>query len=320
MYDGILGILVPLEIIRVFKEKSIIPERPIIVANFTNEEGFRFKPLMSGSGVLSGDFDIGDVYKDKDSKGKSFKEELEKIGYLGSEENRLDKAHAFIELHQEQGPILDLEKTPIGVVAGILGLTWLTVTLEGRTDNSGPTPMYARKDTLASAAKMIAFAEGFASEISKNAIVTIGKIINEPNDINAVPGLTQFSLDIRDIDIEARIKGVEKLKEKLKEMAKDYRVKITFELEWEMDATIFSSNLNNIVREAIAYHDYPSREIVSGAGHISTNMNNLCPTAMVFVPSINGVSHSPEEKTNWEDIEKSVHILTYIMKKIAEIK
>src|SRR5699024_208360 len=125
-----------------------------------------------------------------------------------------------------------IEKTPIGVVEGILGLTWLTVTLEGRTDNSGPTPMYARKDTLTTAAKMISFAEQFASEISEDAIITVGKIINEPNNINAVPGLTKFTLDIRDINDKTRINGVNELIEKLREIARNSKVKITFELEW----------------------------------------------------------------------------------------
>lgn len=318
IYDGILGILIPLEIIRVFKEKSLIPEKPIIVGNFTNEEGFRFKPLMSGSGVLSGDFDIESVYKERDSDGKSFKEELEKIGYLGARENRLDKAEAFIELHQEQGPILDLKKTPIGVVEGILGLTWLTVTLEGRTDNSGPTPMYARQDTLTTAAKMITFAEEFASEISEHGIITVGQIINEPNNINAVPGLTKLTLDIREINDELRIDAVKELKEKLREIAVDSKVKISFEIDWELNSTIFSSELNEAVRNAVDYYEYPSKEMVSGAGHISTYMNNICPTTMIFVPSINGISHSPAEKTEWEDIEKSAEVLIYVVKKIAK--
>ncbi|AMQ08650.1 hypothetical protein AZE41_18930 [Sporosarcina psychrophila] len=317
-FDGTIGLLSALEVVRVFNENSINSKRAIEIVNFTNEEGIRFYPLMVGSGVLSGDFDIESVYEEKDKDNKRFIDELKAIGYLGEKNNRLKEAEAYIELHIEQGPVLFEEKIPIGVVEGIMGLTWLDVTITGRSDNSGPTPMYVRKDALCTAAKMVLTIQDSAKDIGERSITTVGKFNVSPDSVNTVPGEVRFSVDIRDIDTHRKNKGVQLVIDRLKKIAREDDMQINIDEEWSMDSIVFSEKITEDIAKAASYYGYPQKHVVSGAGHMTTYMNKVCPTAMIFVPSIEGKSHCPEEESDWEDINKGGNVLLDVVRNLAE--
>jgi beta-ureidopropionase / N-carbamoyl-L-amino-acid hydrolase len=320
LYDGVLGIISGLEVIQTLSDLSITTRRPIEIGNFTNEEGVRFESLMGGSGVLSNDYDLNSIYGEEDSNGKTFLSELDRIGYLGRKENRLKAAEAFIELHIEQGPILDSEKIPIGVVEGILGFTWLTVTITGETNTSGPTPMYLRKDALTSVSKMIVEIEKLASNIGERSITTVGVVEVKPGQVNSIPGEVKFTVDIRDEDPVKQKAGVQMIKDCIRTIAEKDKVNFNIEEKKTFEPVNFSPRVIDALVESANELGYSSKMMISGAGHISTYMNNFCPTAMIFVPSIGGLSHLPSEKTDWDDIEKGVSVLLNAVLKLAEVQ
>ena len=207
-FDGVLGVLLALEVVQTLNDNGIETERPLEIVNFTNEEGARFEPPMLGSGAIAGVFDQEYVYSRKDADGYSFLEELERIGYKGEEENRLGDFHSFLELHIEQGPILEDENKQIGVVEGVQGISWLEVTLTGEADHAGPTPMHLRKDALMAAAEIMNQLE---KEIATTDVtVTVGKISVSPNSVNCVPGEAHFTVDIRSADDHLRKEAFER--------------------------------------------------------------------------------------------------------------
>ncbi|WP_161493852.1 M20 family metallo-hydrolase [Virgibacillus necropolis] len=310
-FDGVMGILAALEVVRVLNDYSIKTKRPIEIVNFTNEEGIRFKNLMTGSGVLSQDYDIESVYNEKDAHGKTFLDELKAINYLGKKEHRLLEAKAFVELHIEQGPILDSEKISIGAVEGTLGANWLQVKVVGEESNSGPTPMYVRKDPLISTAKLILEINKLVKEIGERAIITIGDVKVKPGNINTVPGEVTFLVDVRGENEKENNLGVELVIEKLKTIAKEYEVQIEFKTLRSAEPAVFSPEIVDTIFSAADKLGYSVKRMVSGAGHNSSFMNNICPTAMIFVPSVDGKSHNPKELTRWTDIEKGANTLLY---------
>lgn len=316
-YDGVLGIISGLEVIHSLSDLSITTRRPIEIANFTNEEGVRFASLMGGSGVLSNDYKPNAIYAEKDEDGKTFLHELVSIGYLGDKKNRLKTAEAFIELHIEQGPILDSEETSIGIVEGILGFTWLEVTITGETNTSGPTPMHLRKDALSSTVKMIAEIKELASAVSERFIVTVGTVDVKPGLVNAIPGKVKFTIDIRDEDPQKQKDGEQMIKKCIKMIAESDDVDFKIAELKSFNPVCFSGKVIDTLNESVDELGYSSKRMISGAGHISTYMNNLCPTAMLFVPSVGGISHSPSEKTEWKDIERGANVLLHAVLKLA---
>ncbi|MFC2948100.1 M20 family metallo-hydrolase [Virgibacillus sediminis] len=317
-FDGVLGIVCGLEVLETLIENEITTTRPIEVVNFTNEEGVRFPPLMAGSGLISGDYELDEIYKQSDEKGTNFLDELKAIGYLGHEKNRLKEAEAFIELHIEQGPILDKETIPLGIVEGIIGFSWHEVTVIGEAQNSGPTPMSFRKDALSTTAKMISAIQNSAVEISDQSMTTVGKITAEPGDINTIPGKVIFTADIRAEESQKLDDGVRLIKNKLKEIAYDEGLEITINEIKTMRPIQFDPNIIGVLIDSAEELNYKFKRMVSGAAHIASLMNNFCPTAMVFVPSIDGNSHSPKERTDWIDIEKAANLLLSSLIKIDE--
>lgn len=318
IFDGTLGIVSALEVIQTLSDNSIVTKRSIEIVNFTNEEGMRFDSPMLGSGVLSGDYHIKDVYAEVDATGKAFVDELKMIGYLGSSKNRLLEAEAFLELHIEQGPILDRKNVSIGVVESMLGFTWMEVKITGEVNNSGPTPMEMRKDSLCSAAKMILEIQKSAKKIGKRSITTVGKIEAEPGYINAIPGKVTFWVDVRAEDLERQIFGVKLILERIHQIAEEDGVEVQIRSIKSIDPVHFSGHIVHAIEQSAKTLGYPTKRIVSGAGHISTFMNRLCPTAMIFVPSVEGKSHCPDENTKWEDIEKGANVLLYTIEKLAQ--
>ncbi|WP_188624541.1 Zn-dependent hydrolase [Caldalkalibacillus thermarum] len=317
-YDGVLGVLSALEVIRVLNEHNIETERPIEIVNFTNEEGARFEPPMLGSGGLANIFDEQYVFNREDRQGRRFKDELARIGYAGKKENRAKQIYCFIELHVEQGSVLHREQVSIGAVEGIQGMTWLEVRVTGEADHAGPTPMSMRKDALVAAAKMITAIEQVADEVGSGVTTTVGRLAVEPNVVNCVPGQVVFSVDIRHFDDATRRQTVHLVQEKISTIAVMAGVDIEINNLWETESTHFAQEIVDLVMQGAEQYGYSARRIVSGAGHDAKYINAIAPAGMIFVPSINGKSHCPEELTLMEDIEKGANVLLYVTHQLAQ--
>lgn len=307
-YDGILGVLSALEIVRTLDDLNIKTERPIEIVNFTNEEGARFLPPMLGSGAVTDIFSANFISSIKDSSGKYFTEELEKIGYKGKAENRLKDIFCFIELHIEQGPILELNKTSIGAVTSIQGLSCFEVTLRGETSHAGTTPMENRIDVIKTGAKMIHEIYSF-NESAPNTLFTVGKIEGYPNVTNSVAKKITFSVDIRHPQDDVRVLAEQDIKKILALIAKQNNVEMNVKQINDLKAEPFSQELIKLVEQKARKRNYSVQRLVSGAGHDSKYMNSIAPTTMIFIPSIGGVSHCEAEHSKTEDIEKGAQIL-----------
>ncbi|MFD1707019.1 Zn-dependent hydrolase [Siminovitchia sediminis] len=312
-FDGTLGVLAALEAVETIKEKGIKPLRSIEIVSFTNEEGARFTPQMLGSGVIAGKFTKDYVYGRKDAEGLLFKEELERIGFMGCPENRITCANSFVELHIEQGPILEAEEKSIGVVEGIAGFYWLKLKVSGQSDHSGSTPMNMRKDSLVAASSIITDIYQWASERKDGLVATVGQIQAFPGIINAIPGETVFTLDIRHADPEKLEEAVSEATSIIQQSSAD----VTITEIGSNPPVRFSKEVTSLIEESCKDANVSYRKIISGAGHDAMYMNNITETAMIFVPSTNGKSHCEEEHTAYPDIEKGANVLYLTLWKLA---
>lgn len=315
-FDGILGVLASLEVIRILNENNIVTDYPIEIVNFTNEEGARFRPPMLGSGGVAEVFTKEFIYNTKDDHGVTFGEALKSIGYMGEEKNRMSNVKNYIELHIEQGPIMDIEDKSIGIVEGIQGMSWLNVKVLGETNHAGPTPMENRRDALVPASKMIIKVNELAKEI-KGLKTTVGKVDVKPNVSNVVPGEVAFSIDIRHQDNAIRETAIKSLAEQLNTIAVTDDVEIVMTTSWSSDSVDFSEDVTDAINEAANKFDYSSLKLYSGPGHDSKYMNSLAKTGMIFVKSINGISHNEQELTLDEDIVKGANVLLHVVQKLA---
>ncbi|MGE5704203.1 MAG: Zn-dependent hydrolase [Clostridia bacterium] len=319
-FDGILGVLAALEVVRTLNDHNIETERPIEIVNFTNEEGARFEPPMLGSGGVADIFDAEYVLGRKDRNGISLGEELTRIGYAGAKENRAKDIYRYVELHIEQGPVLEREGVTIGAVEGIQGMTWVEVKLKGQADHAGPTPMSMRRDALVAAAKMIVTIQQIAKDIDETSTTTVGRITAEPGAVNCVPGEVVFSIDVRHFEDLVREKMLEVILEKISTIAAVEQVSIEVSKFWDINATHFSQDILKHVIEGAEAYGYSVKRMVSGAGHDAKYMNDIVPSAMIFVPSVDGKSHCEEEHTKWEDVEKGTNVLLHVISSLAQEK
>lgn len=307
-YDGVLGVMGALEVIRTLNDYGIETERPVEIVNFTNEEGARFIPSMLGSGIVANAIPEDEVLKISDKDQLKFIDELEKIGYKGSTENRLKEMYCYFELHIEQGPVLEENSRSIGIVTGIQGISTLEVVITGRTGHAGTTPMEHRKDAMLSAAKMIQ--SGYKTyERFPGSLITIGQIQSLPNVTNSVAEQVVFSIDIRHPEDAIRKRITNELKEKLSTMALIDNMELYIKDLIEVKAEKFPTDIVSEIQSAADKLGFSSMKLISGAGHDAKYMNQLAPTGMIFIPSIGGVSHCEEEFSTDEDIEKGVQAL-----------
>jgi len=317
-YDGIIGVLSALEVVRTLNDHGIETLRPIEIVNFTNEEGARFEPPMLGSGGVAQIFEEEFVWSREDREGIRFGDELKRIGYAGEKANRAKNIHRYVELHIEQGPVLEHEGISVAAVEGIQGMTWLEVKLKGQADHAGPTPMSMRKDALVAAAKMITAIQQTAKEIDETATTTVGRISVLPGVVNCVPGEVVFSVDIRHFDDGLREKMIEIIREKISTIAAVEQVEIEIKTLWDIRSTQFSQEIVELVLEAASRYGYSARKMVSGAGHDAKYMNDIVPSGMIFVPSVGGKSHCEEEYTHWEDVVKGANVLLHVVRSLAD--
>ena len=298
-FDGILGVLASLEVINTLNDYDYQTEFPIEVVNFTNEEGARFEPALLGSGGLTGVFDKEYVYSRRDKHDKTFLEELKRTGYLGDKSNRLTEGCAYVELHIEQGPILENLDKSIGIVEGILGISWVSVKVTGKSGHAGPTPMHLREDAVEKATKVIQKVYEVANEF-EGLLLTIGKVNVNPNVVNSIAEEVLFTVDVRHKDDETRLNFIKKIKK---------LIKGELVVDWDAPAINFSQEIQEVIQSATEKNGLEYEYLYSGAGHDAMYMNKIMPTGMIFVPSIGGISHVEHELTLDKDIEKGAQTL-----------
>lgn len=319
-FDGILGVMGPLEVVRTLHENNIETERPIVVVDWTNEEGSRFAPAMISSGVWAGALERDWAYDRTDINGKRFEDELIRIGYKGSAPCKSSPMHAYYEYHIEQGPILERENKTIGAPRGILCLHWYDIYLEGEANQVGPTPMEGRHDALCAAAEMILKVEDLPPHMGGNLVATVGEIQNYPNSRNIIPDKVHFTVDIRSWDDKLALISWDHLRKDFEAIATKKGCPIRIEETWRVEHAPFDKKLVKGILASAEALGYSNLEMVSGAGHDASYMNQLSPTAMIFVPSIGGRSHVEVEDTTWEDCEAGANVLLHSMLKSANEK
>lgn len=309
-YDGALGVVGALEVVRTLNDFNMATRHPVEVVNWTNEEGARFQPAMLGSGAVAGAFTKEYVYSRTDVRGAVFEDELRRIGCMGEEANRPGPAAAFLELHIEQGPVLDDMGIPVGVVEGIAGITWCRVTASGRANHAGSTPMDRRSDALAAAARIItALSPQDGSWPWGPGVATVGHLKLEPDIINVIPERVEFTVDLRHPDMDVLDEMHRRLEGLAGEAAEVTGTRVAVERFWTSEATAFDGAMVDSVEEAVRSLGLPVHRLWSGPGHDAKYMADLYPTAMIFVRSRGGISHSEEEYSRPEDIEAGVNVL-----------
>ncbi|MDR7238497.1 Zn-dependent hydrolase [Neobacillus drentensis] len=308
-FDGVLGVVAGLEVVRTLVENQIKPQIPITIVNFTNEEGARFEPSMMASGVLSGKFEKSAMLKKVDSEGVTFEEALKASGYEGDVENRLKEASALLELHIEQGPILEKEAFSIGVVECVVGMACYEIEVTGESDHAGTTPMNMRKDALFATNNLINEIRRRLGDLDEDLVFTIGRMNVYPSIHTVIPNKVVFTLEARhkDMEIVRAVKNFIEALPNLTSLNEGCEVKTT--KLWERDTVWFEPEICQLLEKSAQSLGYSNRRMVSGAGHDAQFIASFVPTAMLFVPSINGKSHCEEELTTWEDCEKGINVL-----------
>ena len=318
-YDGVLGVLAGLEIVRTLNDLNIKTKHPIVVTNWTNEEGTRFAPAMMASGVFAKQFTQEWAYEKTDAEGKTFGEELERIGWKGDEEVGARDMHAFFELHIEQGPILEAEGKDIGVVTHGQGLSWTQVTITGKETHTGSTPMPMRKNAGLGMARILQLVDEIAWSHKPDAVGAAGHIDVHPNSRNVIPGKVVFTVDFRSPDL-AVIEDMEKcLDEEAKQICDEMGLEIELEKVGGFDPVKFDDKCVTAIRDAAERLGYSHRNLVSGAGHDACWINRCAPTAMVMCPCVDGLSHNEAEEISKDWSTAGAEVLFHAVVETAEI-
>ncbi|MBZ9994492.1 Zn-dependent hydrolase [Mesorhizobium sp. BH1-1-4] len=318
-YDGVLGVLGGLEIVRSLNDLGIKTKHPIVVTNWTNEEGSRFAPAMMASGVFAGVLDQADVYGHTDKNGKKFGEELERIGWKGTEKVGDRKIHAFFELHIEQGPILEDEDIDIGVVTHGQGLKWLQVTLTGREAHTGSTPMPKRRNAGLGMARVIELVHEIAMDYQPDAVGAVGHMEVYPNSRNIIAGRTVFTIDIRSPEKEVLDAMDGRIREGIDTICDALDIQYKIEQVGAFDPVTFDKGCVKAIRDAAERLGYTHRNIVSGAGHDACWINRVAPTAMVMCPCVDGLSHNEAEEITKEWASAGADVLFHAVVETAVI-
>ncbi|RHW33433.1 Zn-dependent hydrolase [Lysinibacillus yapensis] len=305
-FDGILGVLTALEVVYSLKEKNIELDHPITIVNFTNEEGARFEPSLMASGVLSGKFNKDKMLASKDRNGITFAEALEQSGFKGELENRLVEAQAFIELHIEQGPVLEHHGLDIGIVEGVLGMVCYEITVHGESNHAGTTPIAMRKDPMFTAANLIVDIQKQLQQLDDSLVYTIGRMNAYPNIHTVIPSHVVFTLEAR--HQEANV--INQVTHIIEELQKNTALcTVTTSRLWDRDTVVFDNKVVEAVEKASLNLGYKGHRMYSGAGHDAQFIASLVPSAMIFVPSKKGYSHREDEYTSYEECAKGADVL-----------
>lgn len=318
IYDGAYGVISGIEVAKTLKEEGFQPSRPIVVGVFTNEEGVRYQPDMMGSLVFTGGLSVEEALVAVGTDRTVIGEELERIGYAGEAEPGFIKPHAYVELHVEQGPVLANLNIPIGAVENLQGISWQRVTVEGVANHAGTTPTSMRKDAGLAAAKIITFLRELAENSGGSTVGTVGTIEFKPNAINVIPSQATLTIDLREPNEEKLKKAEQAIEEYLKELERTDGVAITAERLARFEPVVFDENIVKLIEEAAKKRGLQTRRMTSGAGHDAQMMARICPTAMIFVPSVDGISHSPKEFTRDSDLIAGANVLLDVVIELSK--
>lgn len=313
-FDGNLGVLAGLEVAETLDRHGVVTERPFEVAVFTDEEGARFPPDMLGSLVYVGGMALEEALDIVGLDGARLGDELERIGYAGPTPCPTDRPpHAFIELHIEQGPILENEGTDIGVVEGVQGISWAEYTITGRSAHAGTTPMHLRRDAGYAAAVVTTFVRDLCREMGGSQVATVGRVELTPDLVNVIPGRAMITVDLRNTD-ERRLQEAERrLAAFLDELAGVEEIDIERRPLARFEPVVFDADMVDLVESTAERLGYRTRRMPSGAGHDAQMLARVCPSAMIFTPSVGGLSHNIAELTERGDLEAGANVLLQVL-------
>ncbi len=318
-YDGVLGVLGGLELLRTMSDLDIKTKHPIVVTNWTNEEGTRYAPAMLSSGVFAGLHSQEWAYERTDADGKSFGDELVRIGWRGDETVGARKMHAFFELHIEQGPILEAEDKQIGVVTHGQGLSWTEITILGKDAHTGSTPMPMRKNAGLAMARILDRVEDIAMSHAPHAVGAAGHINVYPNSRNVIPGKVVFTVDFRSPEL-AVIQDMEsRLRVEAQGICDSMGMEVSFEKVGGFDPVTFDETCVHAVRSAAVRLGYSHMDLISGAGHDACWINRVAPTAMIMCPCVDGLSHNEAEEISPEWAAAGTDVLLHAVLETAII-
>jgi beta-ureidopropionase / N-carbamoyl-L-amino-acid hydrolase len=312
-FDGNYGVLAGIEVVRTLNDHGIETEAPIEVAFWTNEEGSRFVPVMMGSGVFAKAFTLEHAYAARDTEGKSVKDELTRIGYVGTEEPGQHPIGAYFETHIEQGPVLEDNDVTIGVVQGVLGIRWFDCTVTGMEAHAGPTPMALRKDALQVATHLMQEIVAAALRHKPHGRGTVGMVHVHPNSRNVIPGQVKFSIDLRNATDALVDTMADEVKAFAAKLSKDSGLPIEIQQVSGYPAQAFHKDCVEAVGRAAAKLGYSNMPAVSGAGHDAVYMAQLAPAGMIFIPCKDGISHNEIEDAKPEHITAGCNVLLHAM-------
>jgi N-carbamoyl-L-amino-acid hydrolase len=318
-YDGVLGVLSGLELIRTLNDLGIKTRRPIVVVNWTNEEGARFAPAMLASGVFAGIHTLEYAYGRKDPEGKTFGDELKHIGWVGDEKVGARKMHAYFEYHIEQGPILEAEHKQIGVVTHGQGLWWLEFTLTGKEAHTGSTPMNMRVNAGLAMSRILEMVQTVAMSEQPGAVGGVGQMFFSPNSRNVLPGKVVFTVDIRSPEQAKLDRMRAKIEAEAPKICEALGVKCAVEPVGHFDPVTFDPTLVSRVRAAAEKLGYSHMNIISGAGHDACWTNRVAPSTMIMCPCVDGLSHNEAENISKEWAAAGADVLFHAVVETAEI-
>jgi N-carbamoyl-L-amino-acid hydrolase len=316
-YDGLYGVLAGLEACQALNDADVVTRRPLALVAFTNEEGSRFAPYAMGSLVYVGGLALADAYAIRGIDGALVGEELRRIGYAGEAKPGWLTPHAYLELHIEQGPILEDEGLVIGAVEGITGLTWTEVSVAGRSAHAGTTPMHLRRDAAYAASEIVVFVRRLAQELGGNQKGTVGRIELYPNLVNVVAERAVLTVDLRNTD-QARLRESEqRLAEFLDGLAAREQLAISTRSLAQFEPVPFPAEMVSLVEATARELGFPCRRLPSGAGHDAQMMARVCPAGMIFVPSVDGLSHNVREYTKPEHLHAGATVLLHAVFRLS---
>jgi beta-ureidopropionase / N-carbamoyl-L-amino-acid hydrolase len=318
LYDGNLGVLAGLEIIETLEEAGITTTHPISVGFFTNEEGARFNPDMMGSLVYCGGMSAEEAYDVVGIDGAKVGDELARIGYLGPTPCPGETPHAFVELHVEQGPVLEAEGVRFGAVTGVQGISWQELTITGQSNHAGTTPMSLRHDAGYAAARVATFVRELANDIGHPHVGTVGFIKLHPNLVNVVVAEAVMTVDLRNTNEAILQQSEQRLEVFLRELEKNEGVSITSRVLARFEPVTFDERVVDLVHDVTQELGHSVKRMPSGAGHDAQMLARMCPSAMIFTPSVKGISHNPAEHTDPSDLIDGANILLQTMLRLSE--
>jgi N-carbamoyl-L-amino-acid hydrolase len=319
-YDGQLGIICAFETVRALDDHNITPDRPIEIVNWTNEEGTRFNLAPLGSGTFAGVFSEDEALSAVDENMISVEQALEEIGYNGDTPCESYPIHAYLELHIEQSTTLERTDNQVGIVSGVVGIDWLRVSITGVADHAGTTSIHARKDPMVTASTVVSNLKSLPSYLSEDVVVTVGKLHTQPGSINVIPEEIVFTVDIRCNEDRIRNEAIDYLERELE--AATSREGTTYDIERLMrsDSKEFSHSIRQSVREACELTGSHTQEMVSWATHDAMYVQKIGDAGMIFVPSVDGQSHSENEFTEWSDVVTGANVYANAVRSLATVQ